>query len=491
MPYTIDLKIEEDRLQRNVQRARERQIIIPTFAQMKNPALMPDSIKQKLAKVGLWEVNPLNLYRITWKNEPIAHGGGFGGVNFMELPSSLTGTPARIVVLVGKWFPTGAHKVGAAFGCLVPRLVTGQFDPTTQKAVWPSTGNFCRGGAYDSALLACTSIAILPEGMSRERFEWLAKIAGEVIATPGTESNVKEIFDKCWELRRSGEDLMIFNQFEEFGNYLWHYDVTGHAMEEVLKQIMGPRDRYRGMASATGSAGTIASGDYMKQLFPESKIVASEALQCPTLLENGFGSHRIEGIGDKHVPWIHNTKNTDMIVAIDDNAVVNLSRLFNEPEGQTYLLKKGVPEEIVNRLDLLGFSGISNVLSAIKFAKYYELGEEDIVLTVLTDSMELYSSRLKEMHAEYGEYSVTDAAAHFAQYLHGESTDNMLELTYPERRRVHNLKYYTWVEQQGRTYEEIQAQWHDRDYWTNFQKQIPEIDRLIDEFNQRVGLLND
>jgi len=491
MPYTIDLKKEEERLQRTVQRARERRIIIPTFAQMKNPALMPDNIKQKLTKVGLWEVNPLNLYRITWKNEPIAHGGGFGGVNFMELPSSLTGTSARIVALVGKWFPTGSHKVGAAFGCLVPRLVTGQFDPTTQKAVWPSTGNYCRGGAYDSALLACESIAILPEGMSRERFEWLSKIAGEVIATPGSESNVKEIFDKCWELRRSGEDLMIFNQFDEFGNYLWHYDVTGHAMEEVLRQIMGPRDRYRGLASATGSAGTIASGDYMKQLFPDSKIVASEALQCPTLMENGFGSHRIEGIGDKHVPWIHNTKNTDMIVAIDDNAVVNLSRLFNDPEGQTYLVKKGVPEEIVSRLDLLGFSGISNVLSAIKFAKYYELGEEDIVLTMLTDSMELYSSRLKEMHEEYGAYTAADAAAHFAQYLQGVTTDNLIEFTYAERRRVHNLKYYTWVEQQGRTYEEIQAQWYDRDYWTDFHKQIPVIDSLIDEFNQRVGLLND
>lgn len=491
MPYTIDLKIEEERLQRNIQRARERKIIIPTFAQMKNPELIPDSIKQQLGKVGLWEVNPLNLFRITWHNQPVTHGGGYGGVNFIELPSSLTGTPARIVVLVGKWFPTGAHKVGAAFGCLVPRLVTGQFDPTTQKAVWPSTGNFCRGGAYDSALLASTSIAILPEGMSRERFEWLSKIAGEVIATPGTESNVKEIFDKCWELRRSGEDLMIFNQFEEFGNYLWHYDVTGHAMEEVLRQIMGPRDRYRGMASATGSAGTIASGDYMKQLFPDSKIVASEALQCPTLLENGFGAHRIEGIGDKHVPWIHNSKNTDVVVAIDDNAVVNLSRLFNEPEGQAYLLKKGVPERIVRQLDLMGFSGISNMLSAIKFAKYYELGEEDIVLTVLTDSMELYTSRLKEMHAEYGEYKVTDAAAHFAQYLHGESTDNMLELTYPERRRVHNLKYFTWVEQQGRTYEEIQAQWYDHDYWTAFQRQLPEMDNLINEFNQRVGLLKD
>lgn len=484
----IDLSVYADRRKHAIQRVRERNIIIPTYAQMKNPDLAPASVKEELYKVGLWDVNPRNLFRITWKNEPVAQGGGFNGVNFIEFPASLTGTPARVIALIGKWFPTGAHKVGAAFSCLVPRLITGQFDPTTQKAVWPSTGNYCRGGAYDSALLGCQSIAILPEGMSRERFEWLSTIAGEVIATPGSESNVKEIFDKCKELRNSGQDLMIFNQFEEFGNYLWHYEVTGRAMENVLQKVMGPRDTYRGMTSATGSAGTIASGDYMKQLFPASKIVASEALQCPTLLENGFGAHRIEGIGDKHIPWIHNTKNTDLVVAIDDAAVVNLARLFNEPVGQSFLIKSGVPESTVCNLNLLGFSGISNVLTAIKLARYYEMGENDIVLTVLTDSMELYASRLREMQQEYGEYTEADSAAHFARYLQGASTDNMLELTYPERRRIHNLKYFTWVEQQGKTYDEIQAQWYQPDYWTGVQRQVPQIDALIDEFNSEVGL---
>lgn len=487
---TIDLTLQSDRRTRTIQRVRERNIIIPTFAQMKNPELIPDQIRDRLNEVGLWDLDPLNLFRITWKNEPVDFGGGFGKVNFIELPESITGTSARIILLVGKWFPTGAHKVGAAFGCLVPRLITGEFDPTTQKAVWPSTGNYCRGGAYDSALLACESIAILPEGMSRERFKWLSEIAGEVIATPGSESNVKEIFDKCWELRASGQDLMIFNQFDEFGNYLWHYEVTGHAMEEVLDEVMGPSDKYRGVVSSTGSAGTIACGDYLKQVFPGSKIVASEALQCPTLLENGFGEHRIEGIGDKHVPWIHNVKNTDMVVAIDDNAVVNLSRLFNEPQGRAYLVNQGVPIDLVSNLDLMGFSGISNMLSAIKMAKYYELGKNDIVLSVLTDSMELYGSRLLEMHDEYGEYTEIDAATNFERYLQGVSTDNMLELNYIDRRRIHNLKYYTWVEQQGKTYEEIQAQWYDEKYFTGIQNQVEEIDALIEEFNSDVGLQN-
>lgn len=486
---TIDLTVFEDRLERTVARAKERNIIIPTFAQMKNPERAPAKIKAELANIGLWDVHPRNLFRITWKNEPTSHGGGFGGVNYLEFPCELTGTPARIIALVGKWFPTGAHKVGAAFGCLVPRLVTGQFDPTRQKAVWPSTGNYCRGGAYDSALLACESIAILPEGMSRERFEWLSRVAGEVIATPGSESNVKEIFDKCWELRRSGEDLVIFNQFEEFGNYLWHYEVTGSAMEEVLAKVMGPGDSYRGVALTTGSAGTIASGDYLKKVFPDSKIIASEALQCPTLLENGFGAHRIEGIGDKHVPWIHNVKNTDMVVGIDDNAVVNIMRLFNEPAGRRYLAKKSVPEETIAKLDLLGFSGIANLLSAIKFAKYYELGENDVVMTVLTDSMELYSSRIDEYRQQFGEFTEEDAVAAYARDLQGIGIDYLIELTYTDRRRVHNLKYYTWVEQQGRTYEEIMAQWYDRNYWTDLPKQTAQIDELITEFNERVGLL--
>lgn len=485
----IDLTRVENGFEKAVERARERNIIIPTFAQMKDPGLIPEQIKKKLSAVGLWDVNPLNLFRITWKNEPKESGGGFDGVNYIEFPPELTGVDARIIGLVGKWFPTGAHKVGAAFGCLVPRLVTGQFDPTSQKAVWPSTGNYCRGGAYDSALLACESIAILPEGMSKERFEWLANIAGEVIKTPGSESNVKEIFDKCWELRESGEDLMIFNQFEEFGNYLWHYDVTGHAMEEVLRAEMGPDDRFAGVTLTTGSAGTIGCGDYLKQVFPYSKIAAGEAWQCPTLLENGFGAHRIEGIGDKHVPWIHNVKNTDMIIALDDAVVVNAARLFNEPAGREYLVKQGVDEDLVSKLDLLGFSGIANLAMAIQFSKYYELNSNDVVITVLTDSMDLYQSRLEEMHDAVGSYTEIDAAADYARYILGLTTDHLLDTRYTDRRRVHNLKYFTWVEQQGRDHEELVAQWYDDGYWTSIQAQIPEIDKLIVEFNQAVDLV--
>ncbi len=487
----IDLTVNENALAKAVERARERNIIIPTFAQMAQPERIPDRIKAALGDVGLWDLNPLNLFRITWKNQPVASGGGYGGVNYVEVPKELTGCRARIIALVGKWFPTGSHKVGAAFGCLAPRLVTGQFDPTTQKAVWPSTGNYCRGGAYDSALLACESVAILPEGMSQERFDWLAKVAGEVIKTPGSESNVKEIFDKCWELRNSGEDLVIFNQFDELGNYLWHHEITGRAMAEVLNKEMRPDDRYHSVVSQTGSAGTIACGDYLKKLFPASKVVASEALQCPTLLRNGFGAHRIEGIGDKHVPWIHNVRNTDMVVAIDDEATMTLIRRFNEPAGRAYLTGKlGIPAQVLESLDLLGISSVGNLLSAIKVAKWYELDEHDVVLTLFTDSMELYQSRLAELTEERGELTETDAAVAHHRWLRGVTTDSMEELTYPARQRVHNLKYYTWVEQQAKTYEEIQRQWYDRDYWTAVPAAVEQLDELIDEFNRRTGLLS-
>ncbi len=484
----IDLTRNEAVLARAVARAQENNLIIPTLKQMANPELIPEKIQKQLAEVGPGDINSLNLFRINWKNEPKAFGGGFGKVNYLVLPSQLTGVPCKIVALVGKWFPTGCHKVGASFGCLAPRLVTGQFDPTFHKAVWPSTGNYCRGGAFNSKLLSCDSIAILPAEMSKERFEWLSKIAGEVIATPGCESNVKEIFDKTWELRITRDDVVIFNQFEEMGNHLWHYTVTGPAIEEAVREAGG---QFAGMCFTSGSAGTTASGDYLKQIYPQAKLAVGEALQCPTLLNNGFGGHRIEGIGDKHVPWVHNVKNTDMVIAIDDEDSQNLLRLFNTEIGQQYLIKEaGVPEETVKQLSLLGISGIANMLCCIKFAKYYELTENDVVATVLTDSAEMYGSRLEELEAAQGAYSDKAAAVAHHKHLLGQRTDSLLELSYVEKKRIHNLKYYTWIEQQGRELAELNAQWYDHDnYWGGIHAQAAEIDALIDAFNDATGLL--
>ncbi|WP_346920887.1 pyridoxal-phosphate dependent enzyme [Clostridium sp. UBA7339] len=489
MHKLIDLEVNEDQILKTAESAKERNIIIPTIAQMKDPNKIPQEIKNKLAETGLWDIDPINLFRISWYNQPIKEGGLYNTLpNYIEIPQEISGVKARIFAMSGKFFPIGAHKVGASYACLVPRLVTGQFDPKFHEAVWPSTGNYCRGGAYNSTLLGCKSIAILPENMSKERFNWLKSIAGEVIATPGCESNVKEIYDKTWELRRTRDNVVIFNQFGELGNHLWHYEVTGNAMVSIIEHEKGDNGKVAGICLTSGSAGTLGSGDFIKDKYPGAKLAVGEALQCPTLLNNGFGDHRIEGIGDKHVPWIHNVKNTDMVIAIDDDDSVTMFRLFNEPVGRQYLRSIGVSEEVIEKLSWVGISGAANIISAIKFAKYYELDENDMVLTVLTDSAEMYQSRLEEMRKDRGhKYEEKDAMVDYNRSIIGIRTDSMEELTYAAKKRIHNLKYYTWIEQQQYELNELNAQWYDYDnYWGRLHKMAPELDKLIEKFNEKV-----
>jgi cysteine synthase len=479
MPKLIN-RIDKAIAAKNAARCKDRGIILPTIKQQIFPETIPQEIQDRLKPIGLWDVNPLNLFRISWKND--IKTGLFGAPNFLEIPSEISGVKARIIGLVGKYFPTGAHKVGAAYGCLAPRLVSGTFDPEIHKAVWPSTGNYCRGGAFDCALLACPAVAILPEEMSQERFTWLHDIGAEVYATPGCESNVKEIYDKCHELRPDPQ-YVILNQFDEFGNSFWHYHVTGNAIEEVYDMLKKPGNRLSAYVSATGSAGTIAAGDYLKRIHPLMKTTAAEAFECPTLLNNGFGGHRIEGIGDKHVPWVHNVRNTDAVAAIRDEDCMRLLRLFNEEEGIRTLHEQGVNEETAKSLSLLGISSIGNLLAAIKVAKYFEYNEDDVIFTCFTDSAEMYESRIAEQNAEKGSYSSLQAALDREACLMSQTYDNFLELSYQDKKRIHNLKYYTWVEQQGKTYEEILKQW-DPAYWVEtFEENLEELDKAIEEFN--------
>jgi cysteine synthase len=477
--------MNETVIRKTAARCRERGIVIPTFAELRDPEKIPAGIRNRLPGLGMDDIHPLNLFRISWKND--VRSGLYGPVNALELPPAVTGVEARIVGLVGKHFPTGAHKVGAAFGCLVPRLASGEFDPQIHKAVWPSTGNFCRGGAFDCALLGCRAVAILPEEMSRERFDWLRAIGAEVIATPGCESNVKEIYDKCHELAADPLN-MIFNQFSEFGNPIFHYQVTGPAVEETYEAHRPEKGRLAAFISATGSAGTIAAGDYLKTLHPQMRVVATEARQCPTLFLNGFGGHRIEGIGDKHVPWVHNVRNTDAVAAIDDEDCLRLLRLFNEEAGRRYLQGLGVSEAECRSLSLLGISGICNLLAAVKAARYFELGREDVICTIFTDSLDLYHSRLEEMRRDRGPYREIDAARDHAAVIGHQGIDWFKELGYYDRKAVHNLKYFTWVEQQGKTSEELNAQWQP-EYWQEmFEGEIGNFELLIIEFNREIGL---
>jgi len=475
-------------LEKTITRCREKKIILPTFAQLKNPETIPLEILKELKQVDLQEVHPLNLFRINWRNDSLTNG--IGEINYLEIPKEITGVDAKIIGLVGKHFPTGAHKVGATYGCLAPYMVTGRFDPEYHKAVWPSTGNYCRGGAFNSALLSVDAVAILPEEMSKERFDWLKEIGAEVYATPGCESNVKEIYDKCHELIAESDEYLIFNQFDQFGNSIWHYEITGSTIETLFNQIKEKGERLSGYVSATGSAGTIAAGDYLREKFPLLKVIASEALQCPTLLLNGFGGHRIEGIGDKHVPWIHNVKNTDVVAAIDDEESLRVLRLFNENEGHDWLTSKGVKSNATERLPELGISAIANLLSSIKLAKYYELNKSDVIFTIFTDSSDLYQSRLKEMKNAWGSYTQQQAEIDWNVVLKNQKTDNFLELGYQDRKRIHNLKYFTWIEQQGKDVEELNAQWYDENYWMERFSVVNDWDKLITDFNKQVGLVD-
>ena len=480
-------------LERAVGRFREAGIGLPRFTELADPSLVPPRIRARLASVAPDAPDPLNLFRVNWFNDS-ARTGTVAVPEHVVLPPELTGVDASIVVALGDRFPLiAAHKVLAAYGCLAPRIAAGGFDPTQNRAIWPSTGNYCRGGVAISRLMGCHGVAVLPEGMSRERFEWLERWVSDpddIVRTPGAESNVKEIYDRCHELALDPRNV-IFNQFAEFGNYIVHYLATGAALERIVESLQSERPRLRlhAFVSATGSAGTIGAGDYLKERHG-TRIVAAEALECPTLLENGFGDHNIQGIGDKHVPLIHNVMNTDVVVAVSERATDRLGVLFGTDGGRAHLARRrGVADEVVDELPSLGLSSICNVLGAIKVAKYFDLGPDDVVATVATDGAAMYGSERELALAKYfpDGFDEIAAAEAFGEHLLGAATDHVRELTYEERLRIFNLGYFTWVEQQGVAIEDFVAR-RRPEFWAGIRAQVAEWDEAIDEFNARTGV---
>ena len=478
--------------ERTVQRFRETRTVLPTFAQLIDPPTIPANARAALAGIDPDAPDARNLFRVHWHNA--ADRRDVAPVpDHVVLPSALTGVEAPIVVALGDRFPMiAAHKVLAAYACLVPRLVAGEFDPTTQRAIWPSTGNYCRGGVAISRILGCRGVAVLPEGMSRERFAWLERWVADpadIIRTPGTESNVKEIYDACTELARDPANV-ILNQFSEYGNHLVHWAVTGRALERVVEVLADrtPGLRPAAFVSATGSAGTIGAGDWLKDRHG-TKIVAVEALECPTMLRNGFGEHNIQGIGDKHIPLIHNVMNTDLVVDISDQATDRLLVLLNTDAGRAYLASRGVPEAVLAILPSLGISSICNILAAIKTAKQLGLGPDDAVVTVATDGAALYLTEVEKVLArDYpAGFGAVEAAEAFGRFVLGAGTDDLLELTPAERERVFNLGYFTWVEQQGTPFDDFTAR-REQAFWRDLRSSIPVWDEAIREMNARAGV---
>ena len=475
-----------------VARFRDADIVLPTFAELAEPARIAPPTKAALAGVDPDAPHPRNLFRVHWHNGADRRGQ-VAVPEHVVLPKALTGVDARIVVALGDRFPMiRAHKVLAAYGCLAPRIITGQFDPTAHRAVWPSTGNYARGGVAICRIMGCRGIAVLPEGMSRERFAWLDRWVADpadIIRTPGTESNVKEIYDRCAELERDPQ-AVIFNQFCEFGNHLVHYICTGRALARVFEALRAdtPDLRLRAFVSASGSAGTLGAGDYLKEQFG-SLVVAVEALECPTLLYNGFGEHNIQGIGDKHVPFIHNVINTDVVAAISDQSTDRLDVLFNTTSGRDYLLhRRQLSPAVVEVLPALGLSSICNVLAAIKTAKYYGMGPQDVIVTVATDGAAMYGTERDKALRRYEPTGFDEVAAGetFAQHLLGVSTDHLLETSWTDRNRIFNLGYFTWVEQQGVSIDEFSSR-RDQGFWKELHELIPIWDQMIVEFNARTG----
>lgn len=490
--HIIDQRIRD----RTVDAFRDAGIVLPTFAELAEPGRIPQRIQRALAGVGPDEAHPLNLFRVHWHNGPDRTGQVSVPV-YADLPGELTGVDARIVVVIGAKFPMiRAHKVLAAYGCLAPRVITGQFDPTSNRAIWPSTGNYCRGGVAISRLMRCRGVAVLPAGMSRERFAWLEDWVtepGDIIRTPGTESNVKEIYDKCAELSLDPANV-IFNQFAEFGNHLIHYACTGPALARVYESIRGsdPALRLRAFVSASGSAGTLGAGDYLKDSYGAA-IVAAEALECPTMLYNGFGEHNIQGIGDKHIPLIHNVMNTDLVTAVSDGATDQLGVLFSASAGLGYLRdRRKVPGPALAALPSFGLSSICNIVAAVKTAKHLRLGSQDVVVTVATDGASMYGSERERVEArDYPKgFDEADAAEAFGRWMLAAGTDHLLETGLRDRERIFDLGYYTWVEQQGVSVADFTSR-RSQAYWTDLRKRLTSWDALIEEFNARTRVIEE
>jgi cysteine synthase A len=494
-PFDFPVRVEDAAVRRRaVERLREKRVRLPTFAELANPSLVPKSIRTSLSAIGPDDPHALNLYRVNWFNDASRSGQVPVPVH-VELPGSLTGERARIVVALGALFPMiGAHKVLAAYSCLAPRLVAGRFDPTRQRAVWPSTGNYCRGGVAISRILGCRGVAVLPAGMSQERFDWLEKWVTspeDIIRTPGTESNVKEIYDKCAELARDPANEIV-NQFSEFGNYLGHWRCTGPALETIFEEL---RQRAKSLklaayVSASGSAGTLAAGDYLKEKYG-AKIAVVEAVECPTLLMNGYGEHNIQGIGDKHVPLIHNVMNTDVVIGVTDKATDGLNAVFNTEAGRAYLARRlDLPAEGLGELRQFGLSSIANILGAIKLAKHYGLGADDVVMTVATDPASMYASevtRYLTRRHNSGELTGEVAAEIVGAHLLGADTEHVLDATHRERERIFNLGYFTWVEQQGVSIADFDRR-RGQEFWRGLHDLVPQWDEMITAFNRDSGM---
>lgn len=444
----------------------------PTYAEMRSPETIPENLREA-ARVARSEdpLDPVNLFNLHWKDD-------LGNVMALVMPPQLTGVSTPIAVLTGQKFPTGAHKVGPAYSIVVEKQVHGEIRPGEHRLVFPSTGNFGIGGSWVGPRMGYESTVVLPEDMSRERFEKIKGYGGQIIKTRGSESNVKEIYDEVKRLREDPVNAII-NQFAEFGNYRFHASVTAAACEELAVQLERQSigsGKVSAFVSAMGSSGTIGAGDTLKERFG-TMIVGLEPIQCPTLYNVGFGAHRIEGIGDKHVTWVHNVMNMDALMCIDDLDTVRGMVLLQEGT-ETLVRDLGVSEDVAARLvGTFGMSGVCNVLGAIKSVKHFGLGPDDLVVTVATDGYDRYPSVADWLATQEGPQT-RERALRRVELFHRAGVDWIQDGTRQTRARWHNQKYFTWVEQQGKSVEALEEQ-RDQGFWKEQRGRVDGIDKGI------------
>jgi len=439
----------------------------PTYDEMLHPEKLDPSIKKRALEAKANELDPMNLFNIHWKND-------LGEVNKIVLPKAITNVDANIVVMLGKNFPSGSHKVGPAYSTLIEGCVDQTILPGQHTILGPSTGNFGIGVAYICNLMKYDAIVIMPDNMSKERYERIQRYGAKLDLTPGTESDVILTLERTFELKKN-PNYRSLAQFELLPNYRFHRHVTGLSAIEAVKGV--GNGRIACFTSAPGSAGTLAAGDQIKKVFPEAKVVALEPYECSTLMNGGRGQHRIEGIGDKMCTLIHNVLNTDFVCLIkDDDAVRGLKVLH---DGEAVLKEIGISkEQYLEMRDLFGVSGVCNIIGAIKMAKYLKLGPDENVLTIATDGFDRYPSVLKDLERRYLETVDFVQRRWFKDIFVDTDTSHILDYRPMEmKEKLFKQKEMDWLKF-GYSQAYLDAMRHS-DFWDHEYEKILHYDAMI------------
>ncbi|MGI6065284.1 MAG: PLP-dependent cysteine synthase family protein [Bacillota bacterium] len=445
----------------------------PTYEEMLYPDRVSPEIREHALKMSNEdELNPINLFNITWKNKE-------NKVRKVILPRELTGVEANIVVLLGKYFPSGSHKVGPAYATLIEGCVDGEILPGRNTILGPSSGNFGIGVAYICRLMGYEAIIIVPAGMTRERVERIKKYGARLEMVSGEEAGMRSILQRTRELMENPINRALA-QFELLPNYRFHRYVTGHSVVEAVREV--GNGRVACFAVAPGSAGTIAAGDHIKSMFPEAIVAALEPFECPTLSRGLGGAHRIEGIGDNLCNLIHNLLTTDYVVLVHDDDCVKGLKVIQE--GSHVLTKMGVdPEQAQGLVDLFGVSGICNILGSIKMAKFLKLGPEDNVVTISTDGFDRYSSVLEDLAARNPQIDQTVLEQWGKDIFWGPDSEQIFDFRSPEAKsHLFKLKEKDWVPF-GYTLDYLESM-KDMEFWDREYNRVFEYNKRIIELRK-------